>query len=112
MRIWARWRVGASLGLDRFVGVEEAGRWGDGEGARCRVYIRDDGLDEGDQDLGAVRGADGEEVLAMVEDVGNLTHGSAVRRADGQPDQGGVAEIVGVGQGRQRRRIDLEPGTA
>ena len=55
---------------------------------------------------------DGEDVLAMVEHVGDGSHDGAVHRAHAEADEIAVAELVGVVQSAERGRIDQQPGAA
>src|SRR5271170_3708476 len=96
------------LGL---LGVEQAGRRIDDEDAGGHVHLQHDRLDERDQVLLAVAGRapDHEQVLSVVQHVGDDADRLAGRRPHRQPDQLVVAELVRVRSRGQLARIHAQP---
>src|ERR1700678_721037 len=92
-------------------GVEQAGRRIDDEDAGRHVHLGHDRLDERDQVLLALVGRtpDHEQVLAVVQDVGDNADGLAGRRPHRQPDQLVVAELVRVGGRGQLAGVHAQP---
>jgi hypothetical protein len=79
------------------------------------VDFRNYGRNEGDHDLrpGTFTVArDDQEVLAIVQDIGDLANLIAIHGEDCQPDQLMIAELIGVSDILQLGRIDYEQHTA
>src|SRR5580692_5770795 len=96
--------------LLRLRGVKEARGRVDDEHAGGHVHLRHDRLNERHQVLLAGGLLDHEQVLAVVQHVGDHADRLAGRRPHRQPDQLVVAELVRVGGLRQLAGIDAEPG--
>src|SRR5215469_6343385 len=101
--------------LQSVLRIQQAWRRGDAQFPGRQVYLRDYGRNEGDHDLctrALAASGDDQQILAVMQHVGDLANILAGQRPDGQPDQLMIAELIRVGNVLKFCRIDQEQDAA
>src|ERR1700740_1290222 len=101
--------------LQSVLRIQQARRRCDAQFPGRQVYLRDYGRNEGDHDLGTRTfpdSRDNQQILAVVQHIGDLANILAGQRPDGQPDQLVIAELVRVSNVLKVRRIDQKEDAA